>query len=170
MRATADPLLQILATEALLTIFEAADCASELARLEGLEPPTGCLEDMARLSENVPHLGFAVPGVCWDTPAAGLVGVAHGCQAASSCRWMRTPGAEFRHGHWRRLVIGRSPVSRSQLVAFLCLRAVRLPAPLVRPWVLSFDFQQVLAGPHACVIGRRNSRYGALERSSWCPL
>jgi hypothetical protein len=45
-------------------------CGFPLARLEGLEPPTGCLEDRAWLSGNVLHLGFAVLGVCWDAPGA----------------------------------------------------------------------------------------------------
>jgi hypothetical protein len=72
IRVTAEPLLQTVATEALSAILEATFF---LARLEGFEPPTGCLEDMPWLYGDVCHLEFAVLDVHQDASAAKLVGV-----------------------------------------------------------------------------------------------
>jgi hypothetical protein len=44
IRPTAEPLLQTVATEAPVNDLRDGNCASDLARLEGFEPPTGCLE------------------------------------------------------------------------------------------------------------------------------
>jgi hypothetical protein len=49
-------------------------------------------------------------------------------------------------------------------VALLYLRAVRLPARLVRPWVLSFRFSGGFAGPRWSIIGRLIGPYDALAR------
>jgi hypothetical protein len=78
-RARPSPMIKSLITN------QRCDLLFWLARLAGFEPATGCLEDMAWLSGNVLHLGFAVLGVCRDTPAARLAGVAYGCQAGAAC-------------------------------------------------------------------------------------
>jgi hypothetical protein len=52
--------------------------------------------------------------------------------------------------------------SRSLPVALLYLRAVRLPARLVRPWVLSFRFSGGFAGPGESITGWLTRPYDAL--------
>jgi hypothetical protein len=57
---------------------------------------------------------------------------------------MRTLGGEVVRGRWRWSAVGHSPMEPFAVVALLYLRAVWLPAQLVKPAVLSVRFQEDL--------------------------